>query len=192
MLIIACGVEIRWRTWPLRIYPISLTWEILGLLLQYGLTHYPCALWSTVQSLLQQLAESQQRVITLLLLSAVTSSVNTSNLVLVAAIHARSHASVMFDVHKLFLSFSSLFSSQQAHFGFMCRETDELPGLFDFFLAKSDLAFLLFSVTRGLHLVDASIGLSGLLALLSWPVHSFFLIMYQIVDLATSEDFPTW
>lgn len=197
MLIIACGVEIRWQTRPLRIYPISLTWEILGLLLQYGLTHYPCALWSTVQLLLQQLDESQQRVITLLLLSAVTSSVNTSNLVLVAAIHARS-------LPRSCLMFTSCFSPSPAFslpnklILVLCvqRQTNFQVFLI-FFLAKSDLAFLLFN--QGLApchkptvSLDASIGLSGLLALLSWPVHSFFLIMYQIVDLATSEDFPTW
>lgn len=153
MLIIACGVEIRWQTRPLRIYPISLTWEILGLLSQYGLTHYPCALWSTVQLLLQQLDESQQRVITLLLLSAVTSSVNTSNLVLVAAIHARS-------LPRSCLMFTSCFSPSPAFslpnklILVLCvqRQTNFQVFLI-FFLAKSDLAFLLFSVTRGLHLV---------------------------------------
>lgn len=124
-----------------------------GVAFAYGLTHYPCALWSTVQLLLQQLDESQQRVITLLLLSAVTSSVNTSNLVLVAAIHARS-------LPRSCLMFTSCFSPSPAFslpnklILVLCvqRQTNFQVFLI-FFLAKSDLAFLLFSVTRGLHLV---------------------------------------
>ncbi len=154
----------------------------------------------------------------LLLLSAVTSSINTREPVPLAAIHA--HAMLVSSVHRM------LFQN--------CE------GFFRCCLANSNLAFLFLRLTNGLHLVVNPLyslwwslllivdfdthtptswrvflswptvvkgvfftrerilrssttvvfrGLPGLLVLLSSPVHSFFLRMFQKVVLATPNVF---
>lgn len=61
-LIMKKHVGLTSRDWP-GSWRISyfLTWETLGLLLQYSLAHYPFALWSTVWSIFQNVAESIRR-----------------------------------------------------------------------------------------------------------------------------------
>ncbi len=89
-------VEIRRLTWPLHNIPLVLPSKAPGLLLQYVLGHRPYVHWSAVQSTLLHLAESGQRVypslstseFIRLLLSSVTSSINTSNPVPLEAMNA--------------------------------------------------------------------------------------------------------
>ncbi len=89
-------VEIRRLTWPLHNIPLFFTFKGPGLLLQYVLGHRPYVHWSAVQSTLLHLAESGQRVypslstseFIRLLLSSVTSSINSSNPVPLEAMNA--------------------------------------------------------------------------------------------------------
>lgn len=96
-------------------YLISLLWKTLEVLLQY-----PFVLWSAVRSVLQHLAECEQRDLfisqfILLLLSALTSSINSSGLILLAATHT--HA-IMLSL--LCLTDNVVYSGSEA-FSFLCN-----------------------------------------------------------------------
>lgn len=98
-------------------YPISLLQETLGLLLQYALGHHSCALWTLsnqFHSMCLNLSSVQYTSeFVLLLLSAVTSSINTNGQIPLAAIKCQKTEPCLIDnvvCFGWFISFSTLLS----------------------------------------------------------------------------------
>ncbi len=117
-------VEIWRLTWPLQNIPPFLPSKTPGLHLQNVLGHHPFVLWSAAQSTLLHLTESGPCTseIIRLLLSYVTSSLNTSDPVALEAMHAHAitlpqHVSqiMLYTLdHELFQAFSIPFSSRHS------------------------------------------------------------------------------